>query len=79
MHTNGKYKKIISYFFNLIHLSHNQGVAGSIPAGPTENQPFTELFLGWLFYLHIICIQLCCSERVKYESFCYPSTTKNEV
>jgi len=30
--------------------THNQGVAGSSPAGPTENQPLTIFIAGGFFF-----------------------------
>jgi glycosyltransferase involved in cell wall biosynthesis len=34
----------------VVVLTHNQGVAGSCPAGPTDNQAVTATFFRWLFY-----------------------------
>src|SRR5690606_19771925 len=39
------------------NLTHNQGVPGSSPGGPTDNRPLTIRYCKWLFfayYLHTL-------------------------
>jgi len=46
----------ILFMFSIF--THNQGVPGSSPGGPTKNQAVTEQCSCFFFYLHTIYIQI---------------------